>query len=344
MAAPNAYKMHSTLVICAYAYREGDRKTDVGMSKKTSGIVNTPFLGKKMCWVSLVTIVLILAVFSLQCAVPESLNPGDGITTSSLTPERSYGTASLLPLPTFDFHLYFKDSLLGETWIDAPITMNVVEHHDPYTGELDMYMTGFMFDWTTAFNPFLAPGLLGIGIDMYGCYWYSYNSTGKVRDEWKDGSPSWIGFRKWPFWATRGGEGTYAESALPDAMQGAVRFGEYLWLNNIRLYFQNNVTVECSPNSLLLWADFQWNGTNWTVTSQIWDSLSKQTDLGSRNATLSVAYPLDPAKTIIIIAVPSLVALIAYRKRDALRARMHRRRSIGLEGSDFCYQQKRWFS
>jgi hypothetical protein len=303
-----------------------------------------PVFSRKMCWVSLVTIVLILVAPAFQCAAPESLSPADGSTTSSLASERSFGPASLYPLPTVDLHLKVKDSVLGEMWIDAPITMDVIEHHDPYTGELDMYMTGFRFDWITAFNPLLAPGLLGIGIDTYNCYWYSYNSTGKVHDEWEEGHPSWIGYRKRPFWTTTAGEGYYDESALPGAMQGPVRFGEYLLLHNIRLYFQGNVSVLCSPDSLLLWADFQWNGTNWTISSQIWDSLSKQTVLGSRNATLSVVYPLDPVKTIVVIAVPSIVALIAYRKRDALRARMHRKRSIGLEGSDFCYQQKRWFS
>ena len=290
---------------------------------------------KKMCWVSLVTIVLILVVPALKCAAPVNLSPADGSTTSSLAPERNIGPASLEPLPTFDFHLYFKDSLIGETWIDAPITMNVVEHHDPLTGELDMYMTGYTFDYLVASNPPLAPGLLGIGFDWYGCYWYSYNSSGKVFDEWEDGNPSWSGYRKWPSWTATRSEGMYSESVLPDVMQGAVRFGEYLWIHDIHLYFQNNVSVLCSPDSLLLWADFQWNGTSWTVTSQIWDSLSKQTDIGLRNASLSVAYPLDPVKTIIIVAVPSLVALVAYWKRDALRARMHRKRSIGLEGSEY---------
>ncbi len=307
------------------------------MRKKMTGIVKVLFLSKKVCWGSLVMIVLILVGPSLYCAVPESLSPADGSTTLSNTPERSFGPASLGPLPTFDFHLYFKDSVLGETWIDAPLTMNVEEHHDPLTGELDLYMTGYTFDYLAAFNPLLAPRLLGIGFDWYGCYWYSYNSSGKVYNQWQDGHPTWSGYRKWPCWTTTGGEGTYSGSAFPDSMQGPVRFGEYLSLHNIRLYFQGNVSVLCSPNSIVLWAEFQWNTIDWTISSQIWDSMSNQTVLGSRTATLSVEYPLDPAKTIIIIAVPSIVALIVYRKRDVLRARFHRESSIGLEGSEYCY-------
>jgi hypothetical protein len=284
----------------------------------------------------------ILLVPALQCAGPVSLIPADGSTISSLAPKRSTGPASLDPLPTVDFHLKIKDSVLGETWIDAPITMNVEEHHDPLTGLLDQYMTGYTLDPIVASNPLLAPGLLGIGFDWYGCYWYVYNSSGRVHDEWEDGHPSWSGYRKFAWWTTTGGEGIYSGSALPDEMQTGVRFGEYLWLHDIHLYFQNNVSVLCSPDSLLLWADFQWNGTSWTISSQIWDSLSKQTDIGFRNTTLSVAYPLDPAKTLVVIAVPSLVALIAYRKRDTLRARFHRKSSIRLEGSEYCYQQKGW--
>jgi hypothetical protein len=296
-----------------------------------------PVFSRKMCWVSLVLVVLILVVPSLQCAAPECLSPADGSTTSSLAPERNIGPASLGPLPTFDFHLYFKDSVLGETWIDAPLTMNVEEHRDPYTGDLLGYMIGYTFDYIAAFNPLLAPGLLGIGVDWFLYYPYFYNSSGKVYDFWERGQFEEAGRREWPFWGTTGGEGGYLGDVRPSELDNGSRWGQYIWLHDIRLYFQGNVSVLCSPNSLLLWAEFQWNGTSWTVASQIWGSLSKQTDIGSRNATLSVAYPLDPVKTTIIIAVPSLVALIAYRKRDVLRATFHRKSSIGLEGSEYCY-------
>lgn len=307
------------------------------MSKKRPFDVVNPGFNRKMCWVSFVVMALILVVPSLQCITPECRSPTDGSTISSYAPDGRIGVSSVEPLPAFDFHLHFKDSVIGVTWIDAPITMSVTERHNISTGAVDLYLTGYKFDYIAASDPLLAPGLLGIGFDWYACYWYSYNSSGKVYDEWEDGNPAYSSNGKGQFWTTTGSDEIDMGSAFPAAMQGAVRFGEYLWLHDIRLYFQGNVSVLCSPDSLLLWADFQWNTTNWTVSSQIWDSLNKQTVLGSRNATLSVGYPVDPAKTTIIIAVPSILAVMAYWKRDTLRARVHRKSSIGLEGSEYCY-------
>lgn len=123
----------------------------------------------------------------------------------------------------------------------------------------------------------------------------------------------------------------------PVDMQGAVRFGQYLYLHDIRLYFQNNVTADCSPNDLLLWTEFQWNGTTWTNSSEIWSSMYKQTVIGSQVADLSVVYPLNTAQVTMIIAVPSIIALIVIWKHKALHAMLHQKSSIGLESSNYCY-------
>ena len=294
-----------------------------------------PVYNRRLRWVGLVVVAIILVVSSLQCAAPERQDPVAGSTTLSNAPERSFGPVPLEPLPMIEFHLRFNDSVVGEMWIDAPIIMKVVEDRSASTGNLLGYMISYSFEYITAFNPLLAPGLLGVGVDWYSYYPYFYNSSGKVYDYWEAGHFEEAGNREWPFWTTTSGEGSDLGDVKPSQLDNGSRYGEYLWLHNIRLYFQDNATVLCSPNDLLLWAEFQWTGANWTISSQIWGSLSKQTIIGFQAANLTVVYPLDPAKTIIIIAVPSLVALIAYTKRNALRGRFHRKSVIGLKGSEY---------
>lgn len=150
--------------------------------RSEGGVISHVF-DRRLRWVSLSVVVLILIVSSLQCAAPEYRSPAEGSTASDYAMESSFGPASLEPLPTVDFHLRFKNSGVGTTWIDAPITMNVIEDYNTSTGALLGYMSGYTFDSIIASNPPLALSLRGIGIDYYFCYWYSYNSSGKIYDE-----------------------------------------------------------------------------------------------------------------------------------------------------------------
>lgn len=246
---------------------------------------------------------------------------------------RSFEPTALEPLPEYTFHLKFRDSVVGNIWIDAPIIMSIYEKLNSSTGELDRYMLAFSLENTINSNPPLSLRALGIGIDEICRYPYVHAELGESFDYWENATPDFIMYRPYAFLTPSHSEEIGGGAAWPYMMQGAVTFGQYLFLDGIKLYFEDNITIDCTPHQLLLWAEFQWNGTDWSTSTGIWDTMSKDTFIDSSVTNLIVWFPLNWLQTILLVGVVSIIVVIIYVKRHALRAMIHGAHRESLESN-----------
>lgn len=285
-------------------------------------------LSKLRCIRRAISVILILSLFAVVVHVssnqsiteggcPHHLNMGPVIESQSVSPD---------PLPRHVFYLSLRDSMIGLTWISGSITMEVRRELNSSTGELRGYQHGFTIEPINAVQPPLSLEILGIGVDEIRRYPYVYlNSTCSV-DFWKDREAQFIMYRSWPFWNTRYWAAFWQGGAWPEQMSGNVTFGQYIYLDGIRLYFENGIVMDSSPSHLLLWAEFRWNGSDWATSSGVWDSMNRDDFIDETAASLTVSFPAAWTNIIILTSIVSvtIVLVIMYRKRRALAEKLAR--------------------
>ncbi|TFG09473.1 hypothetical protein EU538_04910 [Candidatus Thorarchaeota archaeon] len=177
--------------------------------------------------------------------------------------------------------------MIGNAWLDLPITMRIERTLNSSTGETMFYGQTCSFEDITKTNPGLFLEPLSTSGNETAWYPYLFVDDMRIHDWWQAESPA--------IWADilLGGWMGDREYVTPADMEGPVTFGQYLYLGGLRLRFKNNTTVDCSPTQVLLWSEFRWNGTEWSTSSGTWDSMSKNRFLGESAASLIVQFPVD---------------------------------------------------
>jgi hypothetical protein len=174
------------------------------------------------------------------------------------------------------------------TVIECPVRISLMT----FAGSPELLFVGFDFlPLTIVANPIVdAP--VGLAIERIFSYPYSYINGTRQSDWWVTGIPQYEMYRPYKFWTPTGGEGSSVGEAWLDDLPSPVTIGEYLWLDGIHVCLSSGQNSSCTPSRLLLWTEFRWNLTAWSVQTTIWDSLYKAEVLGDTAVSLEASIPV----------------------------------------------------
>ena len=204
--------------------------------------------------------------------------------------------------------------------IECPVQISLVTFAD----SSEVLNVGFYFlPLTIVANP-ICDAPVGLAIDKIFSYPYSYINDTRQSDWWAKGTPEYEMHRPDEFWTPTAGEGLWIGEARLDNLTSPVTIGEYLWLDGIQVCLSSGQHSSCTPSYLLLWTEFRWNLTTWSVQTTIWDSLYKAEVLGNITLTLEASIPFGFLGYGLIsssLAIPLCVSIYYLWKRKAKRPR-----------------------
>jgi hypothetical protein len=221
--------------------------------------------------------------------------------------------------------LSIDDGLAGEVTIslliegllstlECPVRFSLVT----FSSAPDLLMSGFEFrplgleSWPVVDTP------LGLAIDRIFSFPYAYVNGTMNYDYWDADLPQYEMYRPDLFWTTTSSEGNWLGAVFLSNLTSPVTIGEYLWLDGIQVCLSSDQPSVCTPSQLLLWAEFSWDLTAWSVQTAVWDSLNKANVIGNTTVLLSASTPFSQLGLGLIasgLVIPLCAGGLYFRKR-----------------------------